>query len=657
MATSSTTNTTTSASSRVQASITTNTLTPTTKSTNTQTSSSAIPISSATISSNPKKLFDVLKMKKRPVSTSDSDSELSCPICFDLIAVAQVTKCGHSFCQACIVRAIEHTHRCPKCNTPLNSNKDIFPNFALNQVIERIKDEVQSKKCKLSQISKTSVIEYISATKDELVMEDVDQLLQILSHKKEELKYSTLKLTETLLLDFLKHVRQVKTDELSKLQHELQILNEDCKNCEEQINFLNDQNQGDDGDAPINLDLDGSFAFASKLQAQFLLRKRILNRYFDELRDTYLKFHNKDFEELLIDCTKNSPNTNNSKVLEKLREIVSKVTDYSQFKCLASVNYSNDAYNLSSIVSSIDFDRSYEHFACVGVTKKIKIYDFNTIVERSAFSQTEAHYPLYEMQHNAKLSCVSWNKYFKNQIVCSDYDGIVTLWDSEVGTLLKTYQEHEKRCWGVQFSTVDPRLLASASDDSKVKLWSTNSDYSVVSIDAKSNVCCVSFKPDSKFHLLFGTADHSIHYYDLRNTKEAIRVFKGHKKAVSYVKFSNNNEFVSASTDSTLKSWKLNEGQCIRSYTGHTNEKNFVGLEAHDGYIVSGSENNNVYLYYNELAKPLLNYKFDDNSAPCSDKFKRDDSTNDFVSALCWSDQNILLAANSQGIVKVLELS
>jgi E3 ubiquitin-protein ligase RFWD2 len=135
-------------------------------------------------------------------------------------------------------------------------------------------------------------------------------------------------------------------------------------------------------------------------------------------------------------------------------------------------------------------------------------------------------------------------------------------------------------------------------------------------------------------------------------------VFKGHKKAVSYVKFSSNNEFVSASTDSTLKSWKLNEGQCIKSYTGHINEKNFVGLETHNGYIVSGkcaknnsktknqtilfnkgSENNNVYLYYNELTKPLLNYKFDENTVPYAEKFnKRDESASDFVSALCWSD-------------------
>lgn len=54
------------------------------------------------------------------------------PICFDLIDIAHVTKCGHSFCQTCIQTALEHTHRCPKCNTPCNINKDVFPNFTRN---------------------------------------------------------------------------------------------------------------------------------------------------------------------------------------------------------------------------------------------------------------------------------------------------------------------------------------------------------------------------------------------------------------------------------------------------------------------------------------------------------------------------------------------
>ena len=38
------------------------------------------------------------------------------------------------------------------------------------------------------------------------------------------------------------------------------------------------------------------------------------------------------------------------------------------------------------------------------------------------------------------------------------------------------------------------------------------------------------------------------------------------------------------------------------SFTGHTNEKNFVGLETHNGYIVTGSEKNTCYLYLFDIS-------------------------------------------------------
>lgn len=44
----------------------------------------------------------------------------------------------------------------------------------------------------------------------------------------------------------------------------------------------------------------------------------------------------------------------------------------------------------------------------------------------------------------------------------------------------------------------------------------------------------------------FSSPDHCVHYYDLRNTKQPIMVFKGHRKAVSYAKFVSGEEIVSA---------------------------------------------------------------------------------------------------------------
>ncbi|MEQ2247867.1 coatomer subunit alpha [Ilyodon furcidens] len=159
---------------------------------------------------------------------------------------------------------------------------------------------------------------------------------------------------------------------------------------------------------------------------------------------------------------------------------------------------------------------------------------------------------------------------------------------------------------------------------------------------------------------IFSPTDHCVHYYDLRNTKQPIMVFKGHRKAVSYAKFVNGEEIVSASTDSQLKLWNVNKPHCLRSFKGHINEKNFVGLASNGDYVACGSENNSLYLYYKGLSKTLLTFKFDTVKSVL-DKDKKEDDTNEFVSAVCWralpdGESNVLIAANSQGTIKVLEL-
>ena len=155
----------------------------------------------------------------------------------------------------------------------------------------------------------------------------------------------------------------------------------------------------------------------------------------------------------------------------------------------------------------------------------------------------------------------------------------------------------------------------------------------MTTIDAKSNVCCVKFKPDSQYNIVFGTADHNLYYFDLRNTREPCNLLKGHKKAVSYARFLSNNEIVSASTDSQLRLWRVTEGQCLRTYRGHTNEKNFVGLAVSNGYIVCGSETNTVHLYQREISRPLLSYKFDEQTNGTT-KTVANTSVNEFFS-LC----------------------
>ena len=45
----------------------------------------------------------------------------NCSICLSTIKKAQMTTCGHSFCQKCIKQNLKYNQNCPNCNAPTES--------------------------------------------------------------------------------------------------------------------------------------------------------------------------------------------------------------------------------------------------------------------------------------------------------------------------------------------------------------------------------------------------------------------------------------------------------------------------------------------------------------------------------------------------------
>lgn len=297
-----------------------------------------------------------------------------------------------------------------------------------------------------------------------------------------------------------------------------------------------------------------------------------------------------------------------------------------------------------------EFDRDDELFATAGVSRCIKVFDFSSVVNEP----TDVHCPVVEMTTRSKLCCLSWNKFIKNHIASSDYDGRVTVWDVTTRQSIMEYEEHERRAWSVDFSPTEPSMLVSGSDDCKVKIWSTKQEGSILNIDMKTNICCVKYNPKSSKCVAVGSADNNIHYYDLRNHCQPLCVFSGHEKAVSYVKFLSTNELASASTDGTLRLWDVKDNLLVRTLRGHTNERNFVGLTVNEDFLACGSETNEVYVYYKAISRPAMWHKF---GSPDIEDIEGD-AGSDFISAVCWkSGSPTMLAANSRGTIKVLVLA
>ncbi|KAL5730392.1 RING-type E3 ubiquitin transferase [Ranunculus cassubicifolius] len=315
-----------------------------------------------------------------------------------------------------------------------------------------------------------------------------------------------------------------------------------------------------------------------------------------------------------------------------------------------------DLLSSSNLVCCLSFDRDKEFFATAGVNRKIKIFECDMILN----GDRDIHYPVVEMASTSTLSGICWNGYIKNQIASSDFKGVVQVWDVTRSQVFMEMREHEKRVWSVDFSLADPTNLASGSDDGAVKLWNINQSGSVATIKTKANVCCVQYPPNSARLLAIGSADHKVYCYDLRSTKTPLYTLKGHAKTVSYVKFLDPTTLVSASTDSSIKLWDLSMCSSrvidtpIQTFTGHTNLKNFVGLSVSDGYIATGSETNEVFIYHKAFPMPVMSYEFS-NTDPLSGHELDDPSQ--YVSAVCWRGQtSTLVAANSTGNIKVLEM-
>ena len=228
--------------------------------------------------------------------------------------------------------------------------------------------------------------------------------------------------------------------------------------------------------------------------------------------------------------------------LEHFCDGLQKFTQFNSFRELATLTYGEKTNNCC-IVSSLEFDHDGEFFAVAGVTKKIKVFEYQSVVRNAGFTN---HFPVHEMSCAARLSCVAYNPYHKQQLVSSDYEGCVCVWDTSLGRRTALQQEHGQRVWSVAYNPQEPTLFASGSDDCTVKLWSMGKATSILSLSARANICSVKFNPHSRHMLAYGSLDHGVHYVDLRKPTQPVMEFLGHKKAVSYVNFMSSSEIVSA---------------------------------------------------------------------------------------------------------------
>ncbi|CAI9292491.1 unnamed protein product [Lactuca saligna] len=654
------------------------------------------------------------EVRKDDREAAETDKDLLCPICMQIIKDAFLTSCGHSFCYLCIVTHLQNKSDCPSCASYLTTNQ-IFPNFLLNKLLIKASAHHIAKHA-----SPTEQLRQALQQGCDVSVKEVDILLVLLAEKKRKMEQEEAETNLQIMREFLHCLRKQKLEELNEIQNDLQYIKEDINAVERQrvelyrarerysvkLRMLSDDPNvrsswpslmdkrnssnmsignsvkggqfwvggGASQSRPAAADVEAPPITSQPLQRKeasqsrpdsqnttqpgvAVARKRRVHAQFNDLQECYLhkrrywakhgqKQEEKDSNHVQREAYHHH---HHHPGLKDFQSVLSSFTRYSRLRVVAELRH-GDLFHSANIVSSIEFDRDDEFFATAGVSRRIKVFDFASVVNE----QEDIQCPIVEMPTRSKLSCLSWNKYTKSHIASSDYEGIVTVWDVNTRQSIMEYEEHEKRAWSVDFSRTEPTMLVSGSDDCKVKIWCTKQEASALNIDMKANICSVKYNPGSSFHIAVGSADHHIHYYDLRNISQPLHVFSGHRKAVSYVKFVSNSELASASTDNTLRLWDVKQNIPLRTFRGHTNEKNFVGLTVSNDYIACGSETNEVFVYHKDISRPAAWHRFSSET----NEGGGDDPGTYFISAVCWkTDSPTMLTANSQGTIKVLVLA
>lgn len=84
-----------------------------------------------------------------------------------------------------------------------------------------------------------------------------------------------------------------------------------------------------------------------------------------------------------------------------LRNFLFKFSQFVQFLAFLALKAETTLlfFKVKCLFLSIEFDKDGEYFGVAGVTKKIKIYEYFSVVE----DQVGTHYPVGEMQCTSKI--------------------------------------------------------------------------------------------------------------------------------------------------------------------------------------------------------------------------------------------------------------
>lgn len=165
--------------------------------------------------------------------------------------------------------------------------------------------------------------------------------------------------------------------------------------------------------------------------------------------------------------------------------------------------------------------------------------------------------------HTNGVMCLQFDD---NILATGSYDATIKIWDIETGEELRTLQGHTSGIRALQF---DDTKLISGSLDRTLKVWNWRTGECISTYQGHTEgVIALHF--DSNI-LASGSVDKTVKIWNFED--KSTFSLKGHKDWVNAVKVDSASRTVfSASDDCTVRLWDLDTKECIKVFKGHVGQ-------------------------------------------------------------------------------------
>ena len=380
----------------------------------------------------------------------------------------------------------------------------------------------------------------IENARSSISKEDADKMLQIIKEKEEK---------------FNNEMNENEQKIENGLDNMIQKLNEEKINYKKQMENYKDNNKK-------------TFDFLKNLYMRYINqsdKENINNENIHLNNDIMLNNHVNKF---IINDNLTNINSNVDEILDQLNKEKTLVLKYDygfQNNNLSSIDSSKNEYYLKN--KNMEIKNEKNKFSCIktlfGHTNKIVSLielESGRLVSGS-YDNTIRIWDMNDKNGNEQIineseRILSLLEFERNKILSGTGDNSINLWDLDnPEKMIFSFKGHE--LWVNALVKCDSNYFASASNDSKIKIW----DY---------------FK------------------------RECVSTLKGHVDCILSLILLRNKNLCSGSADLTIRIWDWGQGECISILKGHTRWVKCV-LELDNGVLVTGSDDKTIKLWKNEI--------------------------------------------------------